>query len=209
MANGLKVDGSGLKWTLHCPDCKPDSTNLDLDLNPLNFSDSETQPSCTEVKEASIDIPTVLRLNIPDSLLKFKAFSNHRGSKKCLCAAAVKRQTVSSNMPDGNEASGSQAILSDHHELSPYYMSERTYIISRMIRASGPWAHGRNILVHDGWARRNIIPDDGGVDEWADVHEYPVDGWAEVVRYYVDGCTKVDVYQVDRHILDGWAKSVI
>ncbi|KAG2352798.1 hypothetical protein BDR07DRAFT_1383862 [Suillus spraguei] len=94
-------------------------------------------------------------------------------------------------------------------ELSPYYTSERTCIISRMIRASGPWAHGRNILVDDGWAGRNIIPDDGGVDEWADVYEYPVDGWAEVVRYYVDGCTKVDVYQVDRHILDGWAESVI
>ncbi|KAG2353248.1 hypothetical protein BDR07DRAFT_1383357 [Suillus spraguei] len=76
-------------------------------------------------------------------------------------------------------------------------------------QASGPWAHGRNILVDDGWARRNIIPDDSGVDEWADVHEYPVDRWAEVVGYHVDGCIKVDVYQIDRwaqtHIkLDGY-----
>ncbi|KAG2351783.1 hypothetical protein BDR07DRAFT_1385346 [Suillus spraguei] len=90
-----------------------------------------------------------------------------------------------------------------YSELSPYYTSEWTCIISRMIRASGPWAHGRNILVDDGWAGRNIIPDDSGVDEWADVHEYPVDGWAEVVGYHVDGCIKVDVYQIDRRVLDG------
>ncbi|KAG2354744.1 hypothetical protein BDR07DRAFT_1494136 [Suillus spraguei] len=51
-----------------------------------------------------------------------------------------------------------------YSELSPYYTSERTCIISRMIWASGPWAHGRNILVDDGWAGRNIIPDDSG---WA------------------------------------------
>ncbi|KAG2359926.1 hypothetical protein BDR07DRAFT_1378340 [Suillus spraguei] len=103
-------------------------------------------------------------------------------------------------------------------ELSPYYTSEWTCIISRMIRASGPWAHGRNILVDDGWAGRNIIPNDSGVDEWADVHEYPVDGWAEVVGYHVDGCIKVDVYQIDRRvgqgvvqyiILDGWAEGGI
>jgi hypothetical protein len=74
-----------------------------------------------------------------------------------------------------------------------------------MIRASGPWAHGKNILDHDGWAGREIIPDGGGgpmqgicrVNEWADVHEYSVDGWAEVVGYNADGCIKVDVYQIE------------
>ncbi|KAG1908202.1 uncharacterized protein F5891DRAFT_973675 [Suillus fuscotomentosus] len=69
-ANGLEVDGSGPKWTLHCPDCKSDSTDSDLDLDPLNFSDSETQLLHAEAEEPSIDIPTELRLNTPDSLLK-------------------------------------------------------------------------------------------------------------------------------------------
>ncbi|KAG2054350.1 hypothetical protein BDR06DRAFT_971579 [Suillus hirtellus] len=142
------------------------STDSNLDLDPLNFSDSETQPLCAEAEEPFIDIPTELRLNTPDSLLKvfmaehlavgisdqshwtlqcpdcdkwcqtsvssdiplfapgqFKAFSNHQGSKKCLHAAAVKRQTVSSNMPDGNEALASQPIPSDHqlsYSTSPY-----------------------------------------------------------------------------------------
>ncbi|KAG1792292.1 uncharacterized protein HD556DRAFT_1309367 [Suillus plorans] len=68
---------------------------------------------------------------------------------------------------------------------SPYYTSERTYIISRMIQANGPWADGKNILDYDRWAGRDIILDG--------------DGWAKVVGYYVDGCTKVD----------GWAEVVI
>ncbi|KAG1846740.1 hypothetical protein F4604DRAFT_1976455 [Suillus subluteus] len=50
--------------------------------------------------------------------------------------------------------------------ISPYYMSERTCIISRMIRASGPWAEGRYILDCDGWAGSVIIPDGDG---WAQV----------------------------------------
>ncbi|KAG2357355.1 hypothetical protein BDR07DRAFT_1380152 [Suillus spraguei] len=68
-------------------------------------------------------------------------------------------------------------MITYYSELSPYYTSERTCIISRMIRASGPWAHGRNILVDDRWAGRNIFPMTAGgpmqgicrVDEWADV----------------------------------------
>ncbi|KAG1778620.1 hypothetical protein EV702DRAFT_1044482 [Suillus placidus] len=91
-----------------------------------------------------------------------------------------------------------------YSDLSPYNTREWTCIISRMIRASGPWAHGRNILDYDGWAGSQIIPDGGRVDEWADVNEYSVDGWAEVVGYYADGCIKVDVYQID-----GWAESVL
>ncbi|KAG1849283.1 hypothetical protein DFJ58DRAFT_729571 [Suillus subalutaceus] len=53
-----------------------------------------------------------------------------------------------------------------YSDLSPYYMSEPTYIISRIRRASGPWADGRNILNYDGWAGRNIIPNGGG---WAHI----------------------------------------
>jgi hypothetical protein len=41
-----------------------------------------------------------------------------------------------------------------YSDLSPYNMREQTYIISRMIWASGPWAHGKNILDYDRWARR-------------------------------------------------------
>ncbi|KAG1836600.1 hypothetical protein C8R48DRAFT_680467 [Suillus tomentosus] len=67
---------------------------------------------------------------------------------------------------------------------------ERTCIISRMIRASGPWAHDKNILDYDRWAGRQIIPDG--------------DGWAEVVGYYADGCIKG---WAQTHIkLDGWAE---
>ncbi|KAG1792843.1 uncharacterized protein HD556DRAFT_1444237 [Suillus plorans] len=51
-----------------------------------------------------------------------------------------------------------------YSDLSPYNTRERTCIISRMIRASGPWAHDKNILDYDGWAGRQIIPDGGG---WA------------------------------------------
>jgi hypothetical protein len=62
---------------------------------------------------------------------------------------------------------GRQAYVGTYYsDLSPYYTSERTCIISRMIRASGPWAHGRNILDYDGWAGKNIIPDGGG---WAHI----------------------------------------
>ncbi|KAG1725125.1 hypothetical protein EDB19DRAFT_1833926 [Suillus lakei] len=43
---------------------------------------------------------------------------------------------------------------------------DSTCIISHMIRASGPWAEGRNILDYDGWAGSDIIPDGG---EWAHV----------------------------------------
>jgi hypothetical protein len=50
--------------------------------------------------------------------------------------------------------------------ISPYNTSERTCIISRMIRASGPWAEGKNIPDYDRWAGRDIIPDGGG---WAHV----------------------------------------
>ncbi|KAG1724143.1 uncharacterized protein EDB91DRAFT_1087565 [Suillus paluster] len=84
--------------------------------------------------------------------------------------------------------------------ISPYYTSERTCIISHMIWASKPWAKGRYILDYDGWAGSVIIPDGDGVDEWADGHEYSIDGWAEVVGYYVDGFTKVDVYQIARWV---------
>ncbi|KAG1798779.1 hypothetical protein EV424DRAFT_1352461 [Suillus variegatus] len=70
-----------------------------------------------------------------------------------------------------------------YSDLSPYNTRERTCIISHMIRASGPWAHDKNILDYDGWAGRQIIPDG--------------DGWAEVVGYYADGCIKVDVYEID------------
>ncbi|KAG1819451.1 hypothetical protein EV424DRAFT_1347415 [Suillus variegatus] len=51
-----------------------------------------------------------------------------------------------------------------YSDLSPYNTREWTCIISRMIRASGPWAHDKNILDYDGWAGREIIPDGGG---WA------------------------------------------
>ncbi|KAG2337914.1 hypothetical protein BDR05DRAFT_894513, partial [Suillus weaverae] len=51
-----------------------------------------------------------------------------------------------------------------YSDLSPYNMREWTCIISCMIRASGPWTHGRNILNYDGWAGSQIIPDGGG---WA------------------------------------------
>ncbi|KAG1717282.1 uncharacterized protein EDB91DRAFT_1259934 [Suillus paluster] len=50
--------------------------------------------------------------------------------------------------------------------ISPYYTSERTCIISRMIWASGPWAKGRYILDYDGCAGSVIIPDGDG---WAHV----------------------------------------
>ncbi|KAG1720432.1 hypothetical protein EDB19DRAFT_1835985 [Suillus lakei] len=52
----------------------------------------------------------------------------------------------------------------DHRQL--WNDCERTCIISHMIRASGPWAEGRNILDYDGWAGSDIIPDGG---EWAHV----------------------------------------
>ncbi|KAG2087547.1 uncharacterized protein F5147DRAFT_781312 [Suillus discolor] len=55
-------------------------------------------------------------------------------------------------------------VLTYYSDLSPYNTRERTCIISRMIRASGPWAHDKNILNYDGWAGRQIIPDGGG---WA------------------------------------------
>ncbi|KAG1822338.1 hypothetical protein EV424DRAFT_1346554 [Suillus variegatus] len=51
-----------------------------------------------------------------------------------------------------------------YSDLSPYNTRERTCIISCMIRASGPWAHDKNILDYDGWAGRQIIPDGG---RWA------------------------------------------
>ncbi|KAG2123849.1 hypothetical protein DEU56DRAFT_759879 [Suillus clintonianus] len=107
---------------------------------------------------------------------------------------------------------GSRAIKKTAgNNISPYYTSEQTCIISRMIRASGPWAEVRYILNYDGWAGHVIIPDRDGVDEWADGHEYSIDGWAEVVGYYVDGFTKVDVYQIAGYVLDydGWAGRVI
>ncbi|KAG1774209.1 hypothetical protein EV702DRAFT_1200457 [Suillus placidus] len=56
------------------------------------------------------------------------------------------------------------ALDTYYSDLSPYNTRERTCIISHMIRASGPWAHGRNILDYDGWAGSQIIPDGGG---WA------------------------------------------
>ncbi|KAG1867498.1 hypothetical protein C8R48DRAFT_671722 [Suillus tomentosus] len=51
-----------------------------------------------------------------------------------------------------------------YSDLSLYNTRERTCIISRMIRASGPWAHDKNILDYDGWAGGQIISDGGG---WA------------------------------------------
>ncbi|KAG1788848.1 uncharacterized protein HD556DRAFT_1311768 [Suillus plorans] len=81
---------------------------------------------------------------------------------------------------DGCTKTGGPTYYSD---LSPYNTREWTCIISRMIRASGSWAHDKNILDYDGWAGRKIIPDG--------------DGWAEVVGYYADGCIKVDVYEID------------
>ncbi|KAG1800541.1 hypothetical protein EV424DRAFT_1352106 [Suillus variegatus] len=55
-------------------------------------------------------------------------------------------------------------VATYYSDLSPYNTRERTCIISRMIWASGPWAHDKNILDYDGWAGRQIIPDGGG---WA------------------------------------------
>ncbi|KAG1788847.1 uncharacterized protein HD556DRAFT_1311767 [Suillus plorans] len=59
---------------------------------------------------------------------------------------------------------GAGRYITYYSDLSPYNTRERTCIISRMIRASGPWAHDNNILDYDGWAGREIIPDGGG---WA------------------------------------------
>ncbi|KAG1792089.1 uncharacterized protein HD556DRAFT_1482927 [Suillus plorans] len=56
------------------------------------------------------------------------------------------------------------SVATYYSDLSPYNTRERTCIISRMIRASGPWAHDKNILDYDGWAGRQIIPDGDG---WA------------------------------------------
>ncbi|KAG1851622.1 hypothetical protein DFJ58DRAFT_842106 [Suillus subalutaceus] len=85
--------------------------------------------------------------------------------------------------------------------ISPYYTSERTCIISRMIRASGPWAEGRYILDCDGWAGSVIIPDGdglaqtGGPTYWY----YFVDEWAEgaVKDLLYTGGPMVDIYCID------------
>ncbi|KAG1829555.1 hypothetical protein DFJ58DRAFT_848670 [Suillus subalutaceus] len=90
-----------------------------------------------------------------------------------------------------NDAAPALGQLIGGLNISPYYTSERTCIISRMIRASGPWAEGRYILDCDGWAGSVIIPDGDGLAQT---------GSAEVVGYYVDGCTKVDMYQIAGYI---------
>ncbi|KAG1828598.1 hypothetical protein DFJ58DRAFT_849004 [Suillus subalutaceus] len=61
---------------------------------------------------------------------------------------------------------GGERVFTYCSNISPYYTSGRTCIISRMIRASGPWAEGRYILDCDGWAGSVIIPDGDG---WAQV----------------------------------------
>ncbi|KAG1787890.1 uncharacterized protein HD556DRAFT_1448395 [Suillus plorans] len=64
----------------------------------------------------------------------------------------------------GGYAGTQDRVTTYYSDLSPYNTRERTCIISRMIRASGPWAHDKNILDYDGWTGRQIIPDGGG---WA------------------------------------------
>jgi hypothetical protein len=101
-----------------------------------------------------------------------------------------------------------------YSDLSPYNMREQMCIISRTIRASGPWAHGKNILDMTDGPGGILFPMQAGgpmqgickVDEWADVHAYSVDGWVEVVGYYVDGCIKVDCVS-DRLICEGYLLS--
>src|SRR6267154_1605462 len=85
--------------------------------------------------------------------------------------------------------------------ISPYNTSERTCIISRMIRASGPWAEGKNIPDYDGWAGRDIIPDGGG---WAHVGNM-YSRWVGPDVYYIRRVGRGRQYI----ILDRWAEGVI